>query len=327
MVRFSLCCRPSSIHRSATGIAPMLRDAVTAWESLFARENMTCDWSRSGAFHLFRSEKSFRLHAAAEDRIRRYARGETMVDREKLQEVLPSVGDGVAGAWKDEGAARLRPERLMQEWHRILHQAGVEIVEHTVWTGFRRAGGRIEAAATTRGAIEADAFVVATGAWTPLHAEALGVYLPIQPGKGYSVTFSGARGFSPLPCFFSEERVVATAWGDEVRLGGTMEFAGYDDRINRLRIEALYRSAGKYLRRAEFGKLEEEWYGWRPMTHDGLPIIDHLPGCGNAMIAAGHNMLGISMAPSTGRLVAEMLCGETPHIDPRPYRISRFRKW
>jgi len=70
--------------------------------------------------------------------------------------------------------------------------------------------------------------------------------------------------------------------------------------------------------------IEEEWCGWRPMTPDGLPIIDRLPPLKNVMIAAGHNMEGISMAPGTGKLVSEMVSGEPPHIDPSPYRITRF---
>ena len=103
-----------------------------------------------------------------------------------------------------------------------------------------------------------------------------------------------------------------------------MEFAGFDDRLNRPRIEALVRGARAYLDLEDWGRIEEEWCGWRPMTVDGLPVIDRLPGLKNVVVAAGHNMLGVTMAPATGRLVAEMITGRTPHIDPSPYRISRF---
>lgn len=324
MLRFALCSRPGAIHRSALGIAPMLRHAVDDFTDLFQRERMDCGWRRGGAYHLYRSEASLAAHAAVDARIRRYAHGEKRVERRQLRRAVPTVGDAVAGAWKDEGAAHLRPEHLMREWKRVLAARGVEILERTEWTGFRRSGGRVAAADTDRGPVAADAFVVATGAWTPLLAGALGVRVPIQPGKGYAVTFPGVRGFPPVPCFFAEERVVATPWEDGARLGGTMEFAGWDEAIHKRRIRSLTRAARKYLPSVDFGDPEEEWYGWRPMTFDGLPVIDRLPGVDNAMIAAGHNMLGISMAPATGRLTAEMLCGEPPHIDPRPYRLSRF---
>ena len=102
-----------------------------------------------------------------------------------------------------------------------------------------------------------------------------------------------------------------------------MEFAGYDDRMNRDRLSILTEGAKPYLREMPAGPPEEEWWGWRPMTYDGLPIIDFAPTAPNVLIAAGHNMLGLSMATATGKLVAEMLGGAKPHIDPAPYALRR----
>ena len=118
--------------------------------------------------------------------------------------------------------------------------------------------------------------------------------------------------------------MVATPWPSGLRLGGTMEFAGYDDSLNRRRLDALLQISNRYLRRMDLSGIEEEWCGWRPMTPDGLPIIDRLPHVKNVIIAAGHNKEGISMAPATGKLVAEMISNEKPHLDPSPYRIDRF---
>ena len=82
------------------------------------------------------------------------------------------------------------------------------------------------------------------------------------------------------------------------------------------RLDALERGAAEYLREPPTGARREEWFGWRPMTYDGKPIIDRSPALANVLIAAGHNMLGLSMAPATGKLVAEVLDGQTPHVDP-----------
>jgi D-amino-acid dehydrogenase len=201
----------------------------------------------------------------------------------------------------------------------------VTILEHTAFADFRVDNRRAVAAVTSNGEVEADAFVVATGAWTPLLSKSLGCKLLIQPGKGYSVTMPIPQGGPRIPCLFEESRVAATPWRSGFRLGGTMEFAGYDGRMNRVRLQALLRAARGYLKVKQYGRVEEEWYGWRPMTIDGLPFIDRSPRLDNVMVAVGHNMLGISMAPSTGRLVAEVLSGDRPHIDPRPYRISRLQ--
>jgi D-amino-acid dehydrogenase len=103
-----------------------------------------------------------------------------------------------------------------------------------------------------------------------------------------------------------------------------MEFVGYDGMLTRYRLDALFAAAERYLKPMTFDGIKEEWCGWRPMTPDGLPIIDRIPLLENVIIAAGHNMEGISMGPGTGRLISEIISNEKPHIDPAPYRIARF---
>jgi D-amino-acid dehydrogenase len=148
--------------------------------------------------------------------------------------------------------------------------------------------------------------------------------VPIQPGKGYSITMARPARCPTIPLIFDEHRVAVTPMRSGYRLGSTMEFAGYDTSLNRARLNLLREAARHYLHEPLGEPVLEEWYGWRPMTYDGKPIIDRSPALGNVWIAAGHNMLGLSMAPATGRLVAELLDGRPPHIDPAPYSVKRF---
>jgi D-amino-acid dehydrogenase len=190
--------------------------------------------------------------------------------------------------------------------------------------GFARRDGVASAAQTNSGEIAADAFVVAAGAWTPMLRDHLGSRIPIQPGKGYSLTMPRPAACPAIPVIFPETRVVVTPFRSGYRLGSTMEFAGYDSTLNSRRLQLLRDGAAPYLREPFGEPVEERWAGWRPMTYDSLPIIDRSPALANVMIAAGHNMLGLSMAPATGRLVAELLDGRPPHLDPAPYRVGRF---
>src|SRR5262249_2641444 len=148
--------------------------------------------------------------------------------------------------------------------------------------------------------------------------------IPIQPGKGYSLTTSRPTRCPTLPMIFEEHRVAVTPMHSGYRLGSMMEFVGYDASISPKRIGYLTHAAGLYLHDPVGEAVEEEWFGWRPMTPDGLPLIGPSPAMSNVCLAAGHNMLGLSMAPATGRLVAEMLDGREPHLDPRPYSPARF---
>jgi D-amino-acid dehydrogenase len=107
------------------------------------------------------------------------------------------------------------------------------------------------------------------------------------------------------------------------RLGSIMEFAGYDDRIDARRLSLLTRGAAHYLHEPTSEPVLERWTGWRPMTPDSIPIIGRVPRWDNVFVAAGHNMLGLSMAPATGKLVAELVSGNKPHLDPGPYSLDR----
>ncbi len=127
-----------------------------------------------------------------------------------------------------------------------------------------------------------------------------------------------------IPLIFPETRVAVTPFQSGYRLGSTMEFAGYDESISPERLQLLKDGATGYLHEPYCEPVQEEWFGWRPMTYDSLPIIDRSPKYDNVIIAAGHNMLGLSMAPATGKLVAELALGAAPHLDPAPYRAGRF---
>jgi D-amino-acid dehydrogenase len=127
-----------------------------------------------------------------------------------------------------------------------------------------------------------------------------------------------------IPLIFPETRVAVTPFQSGYRLGSTMEFAGYDESLRPGRLKLLKAGSEAYLREPYCDPVLEEWFGWRPMTYDSVPIIDRSPAYQNVLIAAGHNMLGLSMATATGKLVAELAGDRPPHVDPRPYRVRRF---
>jgi D-amino-acid dehydrogenase len=103
-----------------------------------------------------------------------------------------------------------------------------------------------------------------------------------------------------------------------------MEFAGYDTSLNRRRLDALKRGAREYLLEPEGPHVVEEWYGWRPMTPDDLPMLGRAPGTENLVLATGHGMLGVSMSAISGLLVSEVVTGKAPSLDIAPYAVSRF---
>jgi D-amino-acid dehydrogenase len=218
----------------------------------------------------------------------------------------------------------LRPDKLMASWRKLLQGRGVEFLEQCPMHELFRDGGKVCAVKTPRGDLSADVFVVATGAWTPLLARQLSIKVPIQPGKGYSMTMPRPKICPSLPLLFPEHRVAVTPMQSGYRLGSIMEFAGYDDRIDPRRLALLRKGATHYLREPYCEPVLEEWTGWRPMTYDSIPIIGRVPRLANVFLAAGHSMLGLSMAPATGKLVTELINGERPHLPAQSYLADRF---
>ena len=172
--------------------------------------------------------------------------------------------------------------------------------------------------------MDTDQVVLALGAWSPRLARQLDLRLPVQPGKGYSITYTRPSLCPVMPLVLRERSVCVTAWPSGYRLGSTMEFSGYDTTLNRTRLDALRRGAAEYLREPEGPAVVEEWYGWRPMTYDDLPLIGPAPGWRNLTLATGHGMLGVSMSAATGLLVSDLLGGRAPSLDPTPYRPDRL---
>jgi D-amino-acid dehydrogenase len=123
---------------------------------------------------------------------------------------------------------------------------------------------------------------------------------------------------------FEEHRTAITPFTDRFRIGSTMEFAGYDNQLNQRRLQMLKNNAAIYMKTPTAEPTFEEWWGWRPMVYDGRPIIGFTPRHSNVAIAAGHGMLGLSMATGTGKLVTELVTGTKTHLDAEPYRVSRF---
>jgi D-amino-acid dehydrogenase len=163
----------------------------------------------------------------------------------------------------------------------------------------------------------ADEFVLCGGSWSPLLARKLGLNIPIQAGKGYSLTLPKPRQLPQICSILVEGRVAVTPMGNALRVGGTMEIAGLNEDINPVRVRGIINSFCKYFpdfRLEDFDGIKP-WRGLRPCSPDGLPYIGRTVKCANLSVATGHAMLGTSLGPVTGRLVAEILSGDKPAWD------------
>jgi D-amino-acid dehydrogenase len=325
LYRFARRCNRTDMLEAGRACYTLLESSLGLYRELMATEPLDCEWQTRGLLFVYQTPAEMDHYAETDKLLReQFHLPAKCYDGAALTELEPALKPGLAGGWYYEGDAHLRPDKLMSSWRHLLESRGVTIHERCEMKRFIREQGRARAVVTTHGEMLADAFVVATGAWTPLLNHALGCRIPIEPGKGYSLTMPRPSSCPKIPMIFMEHKVAVTPLQSGYRLGSTMEFAGYDASLNRRRLDLLRAGARPYLHQPYCDPVEEEWYGWRPMTPDGKPVIDRAPAMSNVVIAAGHNMLGLSMAPATGKLVAELVSGAEPHVDPAPFAVRRF---
>jgi D-amino-acid dehydrogenase len=325
LLKFAGRCNEAAMMESAHACQELLRSSQILYTRLMASEPLECELQSRGLLFVFAKHEEMEEYAKT-DRLLTESFGMPAIryDDNAVARLEPALKPDLAGGWYYEHDSHLRPDKLMASWAQLLKKLGVTIREQCEATGFVRDGNRSKAITTSTGEVAADAFVIAAGALTPMLAKFLGCSIPIQPGKGYSITMPRPKLCPKIPLIFPETKVAVTPMRSGYRLGSTMEFAGYDATLNRARLDMLKEGAKPYLIEPFNDLVQQEWFGWRPMTYDGKPIIDRSPVMENVVIAAGHNMLGLSMSPATGRLVAEILNGTPPHINPQPFSVRRF---
>ena len=204
---------------------------------------------------------------------------------------------------------QVEPDSLTRGLVKRCTELGVEIHENTRVETFRRTGDQVNGVVTGGGRhVDGDVLVLAAGVWSGPLSKQLGVPMPIRPGKGYSIDYSPAPIQLRTSLTLEDARVAVTPLNGTVRLAGTMEFGGFDESVNAVRVDAIRRAAAEAF--TNWGDPSGEktpWAGLRPMTPDGLPIIGKLGALRNAYIASGHGMLGLTLAPATAEIVTEMV--------------------
>ena len=318
-------CSTQHWHASAQAKSALLNDSrvrLAQWVRDYA---LACEFSESGHDYVYRDPRAFARGRTEMPLLAALGVSAEAIEGLAYEAQEPAVKPGVAGAIRYSGDAALRPDRYVAELARAVRERGGVIVEHCTLLGVDAGGATLQ---TSQGPLHARDAVLALGAWSPRLAGAIGVPAlrrVMQPGKGYSITYSRPALVPQRPLVLRERSVCVTAWEGGFRLGSTMEFAGFDDRLNPRRLAALELGAGEYLRQPVGAQLREQWFGWRPMSCDDIPIIGRAPGHRHLWLSTGHGMMGVGMSSGSGQLLADLVTGRAPAIDPTPYRMERFK--
>ncbi|MCX7643237.1 MAG: FAD-dependent oxidoreductase [Armatimonadetes bacterium] len=321
--KFWSSCTEEHVRKSLPLLISLQNDSLSLFEK-FASEGLGFGFQRKGTMTVFNTEQAFEEGVKEAGFMRDYGVNSEILTAERAKEKEPLLSEKIVGGIYFPGDAHLDPAAFVASLADQAKRKGVNVLTHTEVIELKSSGKRIVSVQTTKGEWRADIVVLAAGAWSPTLTRNLGIKLPIQPAKGYSITIQNPDQTPSLPLMLNEVRVAVTPLNGRLRLGGTLELAGLDLSINQRRIDAIKRGAWNYLPEIK-GEQEEIWRGLRPCTPDGLPVIGRPSNFDNLFIASGHGILGISLGPITGKITAQMICGETLDYDLSLLSPDRFR--
>ena len=306
----------NSTRRHVEETRELLRDLNLESRRLFAELAVEEDFGleKRGMLMLCKTAKGLDGEAEVAAEAREIGLEAEVLDAAAAARLDPGITMDVAGAVYFPQDCHLDPARFMAALRRRVEALGGEITSGVEIDGIETKSGRVIALTGNGHRFEGDEFVVAGGSWTPGLLEKAGIKLPLQAGKGYSLTLPSPPELPSICSIFVEAKVAITPMGGSLRFAGTMEVGGLDLSVDPVRVRGIVKSVHSYFSKFSESDFEgvKPWAGLRPVSPDGIPYLGKAPHLPNLTIATGHAMMGLSLGPVTGRLVADLLAEEQP---------------
>lgn len=282
--------------------------------------------TEKGIWMLYKSEKTGDHEKHLAEKAEKFGLKTIICDPQQVQAYEKEVEVNVAGGVLYLDDCHIDSTKFMRAMFSYLKNKGVEFWLNTNVTGFEKKNGMIETIVTDKGEMDCEEIIIANGSWIPGISKLLGIRMLMQPGKGYSIVYNDLPKNLFYPSILVDDRTATTPIDRWLRIGGTMELSGHSDTILPKRVMAIYHAFKKYYPSMDLPQpdIQKAWYGYRPVTPDGLPYIGRHKKYSNLIYAGGHAMLGVSAAAGTGKLVEEIIGGKKNTIDISAFDPQRF---
>jgi len=306
---------------------PALRDLSLLSKELyqdFAKENNSFFYDEKGLLMLFKTEKAAEEMHHEGKLAENLGLGVNYLSKEEVLQLESGTKTDVIGGVHYTSDAHLYPQKFMQFIKAQLNKLGVEVHKNTTVTDFKISNNTVSEVITSKGNFTTDEVVLATGSWSPEIAKKLHTGISMLPGKGYSFTLKEKIQKPSIPSILCEGKVAVTPIANDIRFGGTLEITHNNDtKINKNRLQGIINSVNDFYPDLDIGipKVEDTWYGFRPCTPSGMPIITKSNKISNLTLATGHAMMGLSLAPATGKVVTELILGKTTSVATNMFQL------
>ena len=327
-LKWSLAFKKSATAQKVEKAIPVIKDI-----NLLSRE-LYQEMKNSNEFDFFHQHKGllmyYQTEKAGEEEwetgqraIKEGLKVENL-SKEEVQKIEKNIALNIKGAVYYHSDAHMTPNNFMQQLKTYLKNNGVSILGNEEVVDVITSDDKVTAIKTTNLQIKSDEFVIATGSWSQNFTKKLGIKIPIQAGKGYSINTQKETNIT-IPAILMEAKVAVTPMNGFTRFAGTMEIGGINHKINPKRVNAIANAAEEFYPNVKINQQEKEAAkcGLRPLSPDGLPYIGKSSKCKNVTFATGHAMMGWSLGPATGKLVSEIISDKKTSLGLNPFHPDR----
>jgi len=328
-LRWAWYFKKSSTKAKVERAMPLIRDINLMSRELYNEMKASGDLGDfqigdKGLLMVYKTEKSRDHELVVMERAVAMGLEARHLDKAQLAAIEPGVDFDAQGAILYECDRHTTPPQIMENMLAHLRSQGVAIKKGEEVLDLESLGGKIQQIITDRGSYRADEVILAAGSWSSGLSKKLKLSLPLEGGKGYRINVEAPTGIS-MPAILMEASMAVTPMEGFTRFAGTMEFSGLNHNIRRNRVEAIAKGAESFYRGLEISDRDKAnaSCGLRPVSPDGLPYIGRPKSHDNLIVATGHAMMGWSLGPATGKLVAEIVGGSEPSMDITAFDPSR----
>ena len=307
--------------------APVIKDLTVFSRDLFQemKDNniFNFQFERKGLLMSYQTPKFEDKEANLANIAKEHGLEVEYIDKAKLKEMEPEME--AAGAFYYLDDAHTTPDDFMKKIHQYLESNGVTFYTNEKVLGFKRDSNKITQLITDKQYLNFDELVVASGSWSPIVAKKLGVKMLVQAGKGYRINVKRETGIN-YPAILSERNTAVSPMDGFTRFGGTMEIAGINSKINKIRVKQIAKNAKAFYPNITISEKEisDAACGLRPVSPDGLPFIGRAKYLSNVCFGTGHAMMGLSQAHATGKLISEIISDKKTSLNLEPFAVERF---
>lgn len=324
LLQFAMSCSAANVQHAIPALKALGLLSAANFASLVESEKLDCHYSPTGLLFLYKTEAGFAGGKHEAEVLHQNDLPAEVLDKTAVHLREPSALPDIIGGVHFTGDASLNPVRFLEQMAERVRNMGAVVYEDEPVIALESHNGKISRVRTASHEFEPAQVILAAGAWSPAVTKGLRLNIPIQPARGYSLTMRATNTMPRQALLLGEKRVAVTPLGDILRFTGRLELSPLDTTVNQKHIHGIEHAVREYIALDEQLHMESTWAGLRPTTPDGMPIIGFSPLHENLLVASGHAMLGLSLGPGTGQVVADLTCGKPTGFDISAFSANRF---